>query len=584
MLLDLRVKDFGIIEEIDWSPSPGLNVITGETGAGKSLVIDAVAALLAGKVDEEVIRHGADAACLEGVFAVTGKASPLRELLTEKGLAGDDGEILLLSAEFRRQGRSILRVNRQAVPRTLLNQIGRFFIDIHGQSEHLSLLKKEYQLDFLDACAHSLELRHNFSAKAEALSRAEQELKTLLEAERDRARREEFLRFQVEEIKGAKLREDEEAEMEKERNILTSCEKLKNAAYETYRAIYGDESSINGSSALDRLNEAVRAISSYVKLDASLKPHLDFLEETVHGLEEAARDIHSYGDRLEYDPSRLEEIESRRELIRDLKRKYGQTIPEILSYLAKSERELAGLVHSTERRSQLEVTLQTLKKEMGEIADALSRKRALAARKLTTEVKKELRDLGMSQVDFTVAITREPAPEGIPLPDGGHCAFNKSGVDDVEFLVSTNPGEPLKPLAKIASTGEISRFMLAMKSALSGADNIPVLIFDEIDMGVGGRSGEVLGKKLWRLARHRQVICVTHLPQIAAFADAHYAVHKETAGKRTLSKIEPLNGETRLREIAAMLAGPRYSDATLNNARELMQKAQDWKEGPGKKP
>ncbi len=336
-------------------------------------------------------------------------------------------------------------------------------------------------------------------------------------------------------------------------------------------------------SALERLNEAVHAISRYTELDPALKQQCDSLEATVRGLEEAAREIHAYGDRLEYDPARLEEIESRLELIRNLKRKYGQTIPEIPSYLKKAEQELAGITHSEARRAELEQTCRTIKLEMGEIAAELSQTRIRAARKLVTAAKKELKDLNLARVDFTVSITQEPAPDGIPLPDGKSYAFHKWGVDNVEFLASTNPGEPLKPLAKIASTGEISRFMLALKGALSEADHTPVLIFDEIDIGVGGRSGEILGKKLWRLARNRQVVCVTHLPQIAVFADAHYAVRKETIRSRTLSRIERLTGKARLQELATMLAGPNYTETALNNARELLGKAKAWQEELGEK-
>jgi len=291
-----------------------------------------------------------------------------------------------------------------------------------------------------------------------------------------------------------------------------------------------------------------------------------------------ARDVHSYGDRVEYDPNRLEEIESRLELIRSLKRKYGQTIAEVLDYLAKAEGELEGLTHSSERRVQLDEMRSCLREEMGRMAFELSTARSQAVTKLVAEVKKELQDLNMSQVEFEVPITQQQAAEGIPFPDGETYAFNNEGVDTVEFIVSTNPGEPLKPLAKIASTGEISRFTLALKGALSEVDNIPVLIFDEIDIGVGGRSGEIIGRKLWALARNRQVICVTHLPQIAAFGDAHYNVHKDDSGTRTLSMLKTLQGESRINELAVMLGGPQYTETSLNDARELMQKAEAWKQ------
>ena len=579
MLLELAVKGLGIIEEINWSLSGGLNVITGETGAGKSLVIDAVETLLAGKLDEEVIRSGANEAQIEGVFSLPRdeSISQLRELLAEKGLKADE-DTVVINCELRRQGRSVVRVNGHAVPRGLLNQIGRFLVDIHGQSEHLSLLEKSYHLNFLDSYAHTLELRNSFSAKATELSRAEQELKVLAEEEEDMARREELLRFQLDEISGANLRDGEEEELERERNVLSSVEKLRTFSYEAYQAIYREDASPASAPALDRLNEAVGAMKQLVDLDPALRPQLDFLEGTVYGLEEVARDIRSYSDRLDYDPKRLEEVELRLELIRNLNRKYGGSIGEVLEYLGKAERELEGLTHSSERRAQLEEMRCCLKEEMGRRASELSRARSQAAEKLVTEVKAELQDLNMSQVEFEVSMTQHQAPEGIPFPDGESYAFSSEGVDVVEFIVSTNPGEPLKPLAKIASTGEVSRFMLALKGALSEADNIPVLIFDEIDIGVGGRSGEIIGKKLWTLAQSRQVICVTHLPQIAAFADAHYNVHKESTGARTLSMLRVLEGESRTEELAVMLAGPRYSDTSLSDAQELMHKAESWKQ------
>ena len=579
MLLELRVKDFGIIEEINWGLGHGLNVITGETGAGKSLVIDAVEALLAGKLDEEAIRYGAEEAQIEGVFALPQdeSLSQLRELLAEKGLKADE-ETLVIDCELRRQGRSIARVNGHAVPKGSLNQIGRLLIDIHGQSEHLSLLDKKYHLKFLDSYAHALDLRYSFSAKATELYKAEQELKTLAEEEKDLARREEFLRFQLDEIRRAKLREGEEEDLEKERNTIAFSEELKAFSYEAYQALSREDAADTSSPALDKLNEAVRAMKKLVGLDPALKQQLSFMEEAVWGLEETARDIHSYSDGLEYDPKRLEEIEMRLELIRNLKNKYGQTITEVLDYVAKAEKELEGISHSSERHAQLENMRSCLRKEMGQMASELSEARSQAARKLVAEVKKELQDLNMAQVEFEVSITQEQAQEGIPFPDGESYAFNNEGVDSVEFIASTNPGEPLKPLARIASTGEISRFTLALKGALSEADNIPVLIFDEIDIGVGGRSGEVIGKKLWVLARKHQVICVTHLPQLAAFADAHYNVSKDGSGARTLSTLEVLQGESRIEELAVMLAGVQYTETSLNNARELMQKADTWKE------
>jgi DNA repair protein RecN (Recombination protein N) len=578
MLDELAVKDFGIIEGINWKPGEGLNVITGETGAGKSLVVDAVEALLSGQAREEDIRHGAAEARVEGVFRLSEKETkgPLRDLLGEKGLeAGDD--TLLLACEFRRQGRTTPRVNRQAVSRSLLKEVGSALVDIHGQSEHLSLLNKSHHLDFLDAYAHTQEKRHVFSAKALELHQMEREIQSLSRDERELARHIELLNFQIEEIKRAELQDGEEESLQKELTLLTSAEKLKSASYDIYRIIYGEESAMTATSAVDKASEALPLLKQIVEKDPSLQPRLDYLDELVHGLEELAREIHAYGDNLNYDPERLEEVQNRLELLKSLKRKYGSSIGEVLEYLNKAEKELAGLSSSGERREQLQAEREALKKEMGTLASRLSQERNKAAEKLAKVVKKELSELSMGRVDFVVSIAQQESADGIPLPDGKTYKFSSTGVDETAFLASTNPGEPAKALDKIASTGEISRFMLALKSALAEADTIPVLIFDEIDIGIGGRSGEVIGRKLWQLSRHHQVICVTHLPQIAAFADAQYRVSKQSAGERTVSSIESLDGDTRYQEIAVMLGGQKYTESALRAAHELIDSAAAWK-------
>lgn len=577
MLVELRVKNLGIIEDMNWRLGEGFNVITGETGAGKSLVIDAVELLLTGKADEEVIRHGADQAQIEGVFSLPHgeNLASLRALLAEKEFAVDE-ETLVIDCQLRRKGADIIRVNGHAVPKALLRQLGRLLVDIHGQSQHLSLFDSRSHLDFLDAYAHTLEPRQEFTDKAKELSKVEQELKAMEKDEQERARREEFLRFQLEEISRARLKEGEETELERERDILASAEKLKALSYEAYRALYEEEASGQSSPALDRLNEAAQSVRKLVEIDPSLKEQLDFLEATIDSITETARGIRAYSDNLEYDPNRLEEIESRLELIKSLKRKYGQSVGEVLAYLSRAQKELDEVAGSEERSARLKETAAALKQDMGQLAHRLSSERAGAAAKLETEVKKELNDLNMPQVEFRVAINREKDENGLPLPDGVY-AFTNEGVDTVEFMVSTNPGEPIKPMAKIASTGELSRFTLALKGALSEADHTPVLIFDEIDIGVGGRSGEIIGRKLSRLSRTHQVVCVTHLPQIAAFADAHFSVHKELAGTRTLSMLESLEDEARLKELAVMLAGAQYTENALTSARELINKAEGWK-------
>ncbi|MFC1943845.1 DNA repair protein RecN [Chloroflexota bacterium] len=579
MLVELRVSNFGIIEQISWHPSQGLNVLTGETGAGKSLVIDAVETLLSGKADRDIIRYGADETILEAVFDITRQdvSSHLRELLAENGLMESDENSLVISGGIRRQGRSTFRINGKTVSREIMNRVGNLLVDIHGQSQHLSLLNRETHLDFLDAYAHTTEVKNEFGRKATELLQVEQELKTINEQEKEQARQEEFLRFQTDELKRADLKEGEEEALEKERTMHTSSETLKAASYQAYQAIYGDDSPISETSALEKLNEAARELEKLVELDDTLKAQLEYVQEIENRLTDVAGDIRSYSDRIEYDPQRLQEVVQRLELIRDLERKYGRTIGEMLDYLENTEKQLAVITTSEEKQKQLEKKKNSLKEEMGKIASQLSRKRIDAAKKLVSQMNNELKDLDMPLVKFEVCITRNESEEGIPFPDANSYAFTKEGVDIVEFEASTNPGEPLKPLAVIASTGEISRFMLALKSALAESDNTPVLIFDEIDIGVGGRSGEIVGKKLWNIARDRQAICITHLPQIAVLADSHYSVHKKTTGNRTTSIIEILHGDARIKEITVMLSGLQHTKIALENAKELIEKAARWK-------
>ena len=582
-LVALTVKNYGIIEEVNWSPSTGLNIISGETGAGKSLVVDAVEALLSGQIDEADIRHGSGTAQIEGIFQTSqnNSTNQIHELLEDKGLETGDNT-LLVSCDFRRQGRATPRVNRQAVSRALLRNITSALLDIHGQSQHLSLLNREKHLDYLDAYAHTRNLREEFGTKASVLHEMDREIQKLTISEQDMLRESNLLKFQIDEITKAELKAGEEEELEREQVLLASAEKLKAAAYEIYRTIYGDDNLPSSSAVVDKLNDALPVLKQIVESDSAMQPRLEYFEEMVHGLEEMARDIRSYGDNLNYDPQRLEEVQNRLELIKGLNRKYGGSVVAVVEYLEKATNELEGLEFSGERHRQLEEKREEIRVEMGVIAQKLSEQRHQAAESLANAVKMECNDLNMAEVEFEVSLTRETSSEGIPLPDGETCRFNSSGVDIVEFRASTNPGEPVKPLDKIASTGEISRFMLAMKSALAEADMVPVLIFDEIDIGVGGRSGEVIGMKLWKLSRNHQVICVTHLPQIAVFADAHFNVSKQTSGERTTSSITSLDGESRLNELAEMIGGSQYTSNALNAARELIDNATVWKKNqPG---
>jgi DNA repair protein RecN (Recombination protein N) len=582
LLQELHVKNLGIIEDICWNPDSGFSVITGETGAGKSLIIDAVELLLYGSISPEVIRHGCSSAQIEGVFniAVPGRYADLREFLNEKVITAED-DSLIISCEIKTGKPAQIRINNHTVTRTFLRQVGRWLIDIHGQSQHLSLLDSTAHIEFLDDFCGLSALKSSYSAQIVNMRALENKIASLRSSEQETLRQQDFLKYQIEEIRQAELHEGEDAELEREKRIISQAVRLKEQAVQIYQTLAQSDGTGYSPSVVAGLHQAVQSLRKLSELDPELKPQLEYLEKAYFGIDESARDIYAYAEKLDFDPHRLEEIENRLELIRNLKRKFGTSIEQIAAFQAKSQQELAMLDRSQERGIELKDSLAASRNAAGQMAGQLSAARQAAAIDLAQRVKKELNDLEMGHMDFRVGISWTPSPDGLPGKDNQLLAFSTKGIDQVEFLVSTNPGEPLLPLARIASTGELSRFTLALKSALAAADRIPVLIFDEIDIGVGGRSGEIVGKKLWTLSRHHQVICVTHLPQIAAFADSHFLVRKQTTGDRTVSSLESLDNNGRMKETALMLAGPSYSTAAQNNARELLKKASLWKDKAG---
>ena len=571
MLLELSVENFGIIDYIRWRPTPGLNILTGETGAGKSLIIDAIEALVGKRVGEEVIRAGTDHARIEGVFELD-KSSPLKELLKEQGFEAEEN--IILTREIEKKGRSFNRINGHSSSLHLIQEIGRTLIDIHGQSKHLSLNEPYQQLLLLDRYANANDLRSKVETQVGRFYQLAGQLRELTEDEHSIARRADLLNFEVDEITKAAVHEGEDEELNRESTTLANVEKLKSLSHTAYQALYGGD--IPLPSALDRMGEAIHSLKELAQSDSSLKNLLTEVENALYQIEEASHSLRAYQDRLTYDPARLDEVEQRLDLIRNLKRKYGNSIAEIIQYAKKAEEELQQLNFQSERRTQLQEEYAATRNEIAELSCELSKIRHKAATELAKEVEKELTLLNMAQVGFQVLLAQFDTGDELTLPDGHTCAFTKSGIDRAEFLITTNPGEPLRPLAKIASTGETSRLMLAIKSALSRADATPTLIFDEIDIGIGGRSGEVIGRKLSNLSRNHQVICITHLPQVAVFAEAHYSISKDVLDSRTVTTITPLSGKDRLDEISAML-GSLSEPTALDGTQELLSKADAWK-------
>ncbi|HDN81043.1 MAG TPA: DNA repair protein RecN, partial [Chloroflexi bacterium] len=484
MLSEITIRNFAIIDELRIQFREGFNVFTGETGAGKSIIIDAIGTLLGGRASSEVIRAGTSSALIEGVFILDESLTKIiGPILQEYGLQADEDGLLIISREIR-EGRSICRVNGRTVPLNILSQITQYLVDIHGQTEHLSLLKPRRQREFLDRYGGLEGLRNQVGELVAKLRKVREELSRLRRDERELARRIDQLEYQVQEIASANLQPGEDEELLQERRRLLNAEKLVELADEVYTLLY--EGAEQGPSAFDMVSRAVRAMMELEKLEPQMSEHRQALEEALISVEEIAREVRAYRDSIEFSPERLQQIEERLYLINSLKRKYGDTIEEILAYAEGAVKELAEISTSEERIAKLEEEEEKLLHQIGELAATLSQKRQEAAARLAEEVEKQLADLNMAKARFRVNITQREDPEGVWVK-GKRYAFDAFGIDQVEFLVSANPGEPLRPLAKVASGGETSRLMLALKAVLSAADETPILIFDEIDAGIGGR-------------------------------------------------------------------------------------------------
>ena len=581
MLVELNVKNFAIIDELQLRFNPGFNVLTGETGAGKSIIIDAVSTLLGGRADSTMIRSGTDEARVEGIFHLNETAKEaILPLLQKDGLEGDDENILVLAREIRRERRSICRVNGRAVTLGTLESIGQHLVDIHGQTEHLSLLRVREHIEFLDRYGDLWALRRQVADLVRELRQVRQELDALVRDERELARRADLLTYQMQEIAAANLRVGEEKELSEERIRLANAEHLMELADDAHRALYvGEEGQL---SAIDLLGQVVHSLTDLEKIDPSLRGQRQAVEEVSYRLEDLARSLRAYRDSIEFSPARLRQVDERLDLIYSLKRKYGDSIAEILAFGEAAQRELEGIVHREEQVEELEARETELLQQIGALAARLSAQRRATGERLGEAIEAELKHLGMEGARFGVAVVQREAEDGAWVGDKRY-AFDTTGIDRVEFLISPNVGEPLKSLAKIASGGETSRLMLALKTVLSAADHTPTLIFDEIDAGIGGRAGGVVGQKLWSLtagtdagSAGHQVLCVTHLPQLAGYGDVHFKVDKRVVGERTLTTVQQLTEEERVEELASMLG--TATRATRRSAQELLEKVKKVKE------
>jgi DNA repair protein RecN (Recombination protein N) len=570
LLSHLEISNFAIIEDLSLDLGPGFTIMTGETGAGKSIIIDAVHLLLGERAEANLIRSEAEVAVVEGIFLFpTSPEEELAAALRAHDLSLEEGQ-LILGREIRQGGRNVCRVNGRVMPLRAIQEVARGLIDIHGHGDHLSLLRPRQHVDFLDGYAGLLDARARLGQKVWDLRAVQRDLAHLREDERERARRIDLLAYQRQEIEAARLRTGEMEELEEESRLLANAEERATLVEEAYQALRGEFEGQDA--ALDLVGRAVASLSALAKLDPARSGQAAEVENLSDALGEVARSVRDYREEIDFSPERLRQVEERLQLIRDLKRKYGDTVEEILAFGQRAALELESISHAEERVAQLEEREASLLQEIGEQAEALSASRQEAVGRLARAVEEELEQLRMAGAEFAVDVRRQPSPDRGVEVQGERCAFDETGIDQVEFLVSPNVGEPPKPLARIASGGETSRLMLALKSVLSDADRTPTLIFDEIDAGIGGRVGSVVGRKLRELSKRHQVLCVTHLPQIASFADDHYRIRKEVVGWRTVVLAERLE-EERVHELAQMMGS--LDETSQRTAHEMLKRAQE---------
>jgi DNA repair protein RecN (Recombination protein N) len=551
MLLELVVENYAVVERLRVHFHAGLNLLTGETGSGKSIVVDALGLLLGGRASAEMIRTGETRARVAGIFEVRDPA--VRRLLEPAGLEVEDGE-LLIEREILASGKSRAFVGSRPVAVAVLKDLAPFLGDIHGQHDQQLLFSSEAQRDMLDAFAGDRELLDSVARLYQEWRAASAELEELERNEQEKLRLLDLWSFQRKEIESAALAPDEDAQLENERRVLQNVQKLQESAGTAYDALYeSPESAV----ALARI--AAKRVEELYRIDASLEGLREHLKSAELSLQEAAYALRDYLSGLEANPARLEEVETRLEAIARLKRKYGHSIAEILAFLEEVRGQIAGVESAGERMETLRKERKRLAAEFEKLARALTEARQTAARRLEKRVEAELAQLAMERTVFRVSMAEAP--------------WSLSGADRVEFLVSPNVGEEPRPLEKVASGGEISRLALALKTCLAGPKTsvVRTLVFDEVDTGVGGSAAEGVGRRLKKLAAASQVLCVTHLPQIASFADHHYRVEKQESRGRTVAVVEELDAAARTREVGRMLSGQKLTPEALKNAEQLIK-------------
>jgi DNA repair protein RecN (Recombination protein N) len=562
MLRELHISNLAVISDARIEFHRGLNCFTGTTGAGKSLVIGAIELLLGLRSAAEMLRPGADEGRVSGLFEIS-NPQLLRDIesATDVPVSQDGGEVLI-TRRLHASGRTSVSLNGNPITLNMLKQVSEALVDVHGQHDHQYLLKPANQIDVLDQFAGLWPLRQKYREVYDKLQDTQRRLNDLSTNRALREQQLELYRFQANEIDSAELDEAEFEELRARESVLSNLEKLKKDVGATHAALYETDGSI-----LERLKMMAAVLSELGELDQNLKPIATSVRDSTLQLEDAAFDMGRYLDKLDLDPRELAEVIDRLNTINRLVNKYGDPVSATLAYRAEIGQKISELERATDDLSSLQADLDPLKRELTKLGADLTKARRAAAKKLAPLIESQLGELGMEKATFNVSIS----PTG---SDGDVSHALASGFDQVEFIVQTNPGLTPQPLRKIASGGELSRIMLALKGILAQGDRVSVLVFDEIDANVGGRLGSVIGGKLRGLAKHHQVLCITHLPQIASYADRHLTVRKQSDGKQTRTTVRPISGDEQLEELSEMIGGQRITATTRAQAKELLDSAQ----------
>lgn len=556
MLQDLSIRNFAIIDELSLSLEDGLTVLTGETGAGKSIIIDAVQLLVGARGSAEFVRHGEKKAEIEGVFSAPA-GHPVFTKCQEFGIEIED-EMVLLKRDISSSGKSSCRINGKLVTISILREVGGALIDIHGQHESQELMDESAHIHLLDQFGSKeiSEAKKNYQEVYTVYAELKKQIRSLSENDQQMAHRLDLIQFQYKEIEDADLSLNEDEELMEEKIRLSNFEKLYESLQTAYEALQGEQRG------LDWTGLAMSNMEHAADIDQELKQISDTISSQFYLLEDSAREIRQHLDSLEFDPERLQMIEDRLNEINQLKRKYGSSIEEIMEYFSGIEEEIEAITNKDSSLEELKNKLDSVKKDLSVEADHLSALRKKWSDILSEAIHGELKALYMDKAVFKVHFA-EQKPEG----------YKSNGIDEIEFYISTNPGEPLKPLIKVASGGEISRMMLALKTIFSQHQGITSIIFDEVDTGVSGRVAQAIAEKIYSISSHSQVLCISHLPQVAAISDRHLFISKEVKNDRTHTSVSPLDKEDRVKEISRMISGVEITDLTISHAEELINLA-----------